>query len=154
MEFLTLFYGLSLQRKFDYQSGFFIYIQGTQVFSSYLSNLSLLLAFFLLTSQAHSSLKAEAELFAIQLYDNFPFSSLLSLHYYLLLPYFFCLSIMDHRQVLLHCILTYFSFSPLQPLTVFLYLQFYVRSGHRKLNMTWFLSSNTQNMSYRSPNCD
>lgn len=61
----------------------------TQVFSSYLSNLSLFLAFFLLTSQTHSSLKAEAELFAIPLYDNFPFSSLLSLHYYLLLPYFF-----------------------------------------------------------------
>lgn len=82
----------------------------TQVFSSYLSDLSLFLAFFLLTSQTHSSLKAEAELFAIQLYYNFPFSSLLSLHYYLLLPYFFCLSIMDYRQVLLHCIFMYFRF--------------------------------------------
>lgn len=61
----------------------------TQVFSSYLSDLSLFLAFFLLTNQRHSSLKAEAELFAIQLYYNFSFSSLLNLHYYLLLSYFF-----------------------------------------------------------------
>ena len=82
----------------------------TQVFSSYLSDLSLFLAFFLLTNQRHSSLKAEAELFAIQLYYNFSFSSLLNLHYYLLLSYLFCLFIIDYRQVFLHCIFMYFLF--------------------------------------------
>lgn len=45
----------------------------TQVFSSSLSYLSLFLAFFLLTHQRHSSLKAEAELFAIQYIIIFPF---------------------------------------------------------------------------------
>lgn len=83
--------------------------QNYSSFPHYLSNLSLFLAFFLLTSQTHIHLsKAEARLLLFRYMIISLFQSL-SLHYYLLLPIFF-VHVMDYRQVLLHCILTYFRF--------------------------------------------